>query len=344
MVIPLLLVGAAISSVAGLASGVLAGNKAEKLSNKARRALERVYSPTVDELSIDLDRLVRQGEITPEESRIVLQEASELQRIMVDPQFKGYQLEVLADFADLAAEQGLDPQAQAALYGVESELGRAAAGRRGAIQSDLRARGLGGSGQELAGRLAGEQGDVNAAALAGTQIAADARQRQLQALDALLSGSTAVRSQEFGEQARVAEAVDARNRFNATITQQQLNRDLDARERAQYANLAERQRIADTNVGFANEEERARANAVQQRFANDIARAGGVASNLQTQATQPNAYGLAANTFGNVASALTQIQRDQEIADIYRQAFAGGGSPSNPISITPGGVGTRNVA
>lgn len=333
MVAPLI-AAAAISSVAGLASGVLASRESRKLSNKARRALESVYSPTVEELSYDLEELRQQGVITPEESRIILQEATQLENVMTDPQLRQYQVEALADFADLAREGGLDPQAQAQLYEVEQDLGRAARGRREAIQTNLRARGLGGAGAELASLLAGEQQAANAGALAGTQIAAGARERELQALDALLSGSSAVRQQEYVEDARRAEQQDAINRFNAMVEQQQIERDIGRRERAQYANLGERQRIADANVALQNEEERSRATAVQQRFSNELGKAGGQAQILQQQIQQPGGYGMAATTLGNVGSALAQRQQSQEMLDIYRQIL-GGGASAGPSSTAP---------
>jgi hypothetical protein len=53
---------------------------------------------------------------------------------------------------------------------------------RGAIGQNMAARGVGGSGVEIASQLANQQGAANRNSMAGTQAAADARQRAIAAL------------------------------------------------------------------------------------------------------------------------------------------------------------------
>lgn len=317
------IIGAAIAAVAGLGSGVASSSSAKGLSNKARRALEKVKSPTVDELLYDLHDLVMQGEFTPEEAEIVVQEATELENVMASPEFRAFQTGALGQLQDIANAPGLDSQSEATLRQLEGDVGRIDRGNREAILANRRARGLGGSGEELAATLQSGQSGVNRFAQLGFDAAAASDARKLQALQSVLSGAGQIEARDFGQQSEKARAQDIINAANARNRQDQLNRNVTIQNQAQAANLSERQRIADANVGFRNQEEIRKADARQQVFENDIRKAGGVGQALQNQAAQVQQQGQGLqNTFGGISQALGNYQAQQDQNALFRDLLS----------------------
>lgn len=86
--------------------------------------------------------------------------------------------------------------------------------QRGAIQQQMAARGMGGSGAELAGMLSAGQGSANAMMMANNQATIAGQQRALQALQASGDVAGQMRGQSFGEAATRGQAVDDFNRTN----------------------------------------------------------------------------------------------------------------------------------
>ena len=82
------------------------------------------------------------------------------------------------------------------------------AAQQGAIQQNLAARGLGGSGQEAAMRLIAQQQGANAANQAGLGVAANAQQRALQALQQAGQLSGQMGQQELGERQSAADIMN----------------------------------------------------------------------------------------------------------------------------------------
>jgi hypothetical protein len=132
-----------------------------------------------------------------------------------DPELKKRQLEALQMMWETAKAGGMDPQAKAALQQAQASSAAAERGARGAIVQNAQARGLGGSGAELAASLANQQGSAQRNALAGGQAAGDARTRALQAMMQTQQGTGQVRGQDLNEsQARSQiEQFNARQRL-----------------------------------------------------------------------------------------------------------------------------------
>ena len=90
---------------------------------------------------------------------------------------------------------------------MQRDLGRGEAQRRGAIMQHMQARGLGGSGSQLAAQLASQQGTANRAADMGSQFAIAGQQRALQALQNAGQMAGQQRGQSFDESATRGSAV-----------------------------------------------------------------------------------------------------------------------------------------
>jgi hypothetical protein len=137
--------------------------------------------------------------------------------VSVDPRLKDAQMAALNQLAGIAEGGGMNAADKANLASIQSQTGQADRGRREAILQNMQQRGFGGSGNELLAQLSSSQAATDRSAQEGLNIAGMAQQR---ALDAMLQGGNlagGIRGQDFGEQARVAQARDAVSQFNAGV-------------------------------------------------------------------------------------------------------------------------------
>lgn len=266
---------------------VFSGGK-EAESNAAMQgsvdALRDLSLPDITKMQVQLEQLVQQGSITPEEAQAVLQQQSEMSGISTDPRFKQAQMDALMGLQEISDEGGLTAADRAKLNQINTEENTAARGQREAILQNMAARGLGGSGMELLSQMQNQQESATRKSQRDMDVAALAQERALQALMQAGQMGGQMQAQEFGQQAQVAGAQDAINRFNAQNRQDVNMANVNARNQAQQANLGERQRIADANTGMRNEQQQYNKQLAQQNFENAYKKAGGVSQTLANQA------------------------------------------------------------
>ena len=215
---------------------------------------------------------------------MVLQEQSGLSSYVSDPRLRDAQLAALGRLEQIGAEGGLTAQDRAALQEANMAQDVRARGAREAILQNMAARGMSGSGAELLSQLTGQQAQAQQGAMTGLQTAALGRQRALEAILGAGQLGGSIRSQDFDEAARKAEAQDIINRFNAANRQSQINQNVLGVNQAQAANLAARQSLANQNVGLRNQQQMHNKALYQQQFQNQMQRAGGMAGALGAQA------------------------------------------------------------
>lgn len=281
-----------IAAAAAPIIGGLFGNSAAEEDAKRARELQKaaleimngVRVPTVEEQKVFYEMLQSQGKLTPEMEQTFQQADSEMKKVKSDPRLRDAQLNALLKLQEIGNEQGLDPESRAQLERVKSEVATQERGNREAIMQNMAQRGVSGSGMELAAQLQSSQGAANRSSLASFDIAAEARKRALEAImqSGNLSGN--IRSQDFGEQSEVAQAQDAINKFNTANRQDVTGRNTNRTNEAQAGNLAERQRIADSNVAARNEQEQHNKSLAQQKFDNDYRKAAGAAGQYESAA------------------------------------------------------------
>ena len=288
--------------------GLFSGPK-DKSSEKYQQAIDeinKVYTPTVDEQKIQLEKLVQQGIITPEEMQLYLQEDSGLQDINVDPRFRQAQVGALEQLQDVANQDGLTAMDRARLADITDAENVEERGQREAIEQNARERGIGGSDFMLASKLINNQEAANRAARKGTDVAAIAEQRVLDAMQAAGQMGGQLNESEFAQQAKVKAAQDAINQFNTANRQQVEGSNVGARNVAQQSNLTEKQRMSDVNTTNENANRERNANLIQQKFQDEMAKASakaGVYQNWGNSAQQVanNRYG---SQMGMVGTAL----------------------------------------
>jgi hypothetical protein len=214
-----------------------------------------------------LQKLIAARDYRPE-----LEKQSGISGYQDDPQTRAAQLQALQSLQQTADAGGLDAQTRADLSREQEQVNAQERGNREAILANQRARGLGGSGVELAAQLANQQGSAQRLNQQGLDTASLGEQRKSQALRDLASIGGNVRGQDFNQASSIAQANDRINQFN---TQN--------KNAAQQANLANAQRISDYN----------RTALPQQIYQNAMGKAGSLASARNQQAANYNAQGQA---------------------------------------------------
>lgn len=278
-----------MGSIIGSLVGSFADNNDERAArdamSEATGAFRDIKVPTIEEQKIALQLLESQGKLTPELEQEILLNPSAMEGIVADPEGKQAQLSALKSLKEIGAT-GLNATDRQALNQIRSEVSQQDKARTDAILQNAAQRGMGGSGSELAAKLASAQAATELAARQGDNLAAQAQQRSLQAIaqSGTLGGD--LRSQQFNEEAKVATAKDAINQFNQQNRASVQQRNVGSKNTAQAANLAEQQRIADQNINFKNQQEMHNKALAQQQFQNSLDRAKGLSGQLRQNQAQ----------------------------------------------------------
>lgn len=176
---------AALQIGGSIIGGMMGGGKAKAAAAARKKALEELYR--------------------------VEEEAGPSAFKTEDPAMRNAQAAALAQMEQVYKQGGMDPQSQAALQQAQTRTAQAEKASRDALTQNAAARGMSTSGAALAGQIANQQGAADRNSAAGTQAAADARTRALQAMSGASQMAGATRGQDYQK----AGALDAIERFNA---------------------------------------------------------------------------------------------------------------------------------
>jgi hypothetical protein len=272
----------------------------DREAKKSRQVL-RENTQQVDQIKIPelerlyLEELQNAGQLTPEMEQAIIQQASAMEGISTDPRLKGQQMSALEQLAGIA-ETGMSPADQAAFELARRNAAQEEQARQGQILQEMQARGQGGSGMELISRLKSNQSAADRLQEAQLQQAQAQQQARMQALGQVGTLSSQVRDQDFGEQARIAQATDMINQFNAQNQQGVQSRNVGSKNQAQMANLQNQQNILNQNVALRNQQQQFNKGLSQQQFQNEMAKQqarSGVAAQLSNSYAQSAAQGAA---------------------------------------------------
>lgn len=257
--------------------------------------------PDIQQMQLVLDEYVQQGILTPEQATYYAQDPSEFQKLMSDPKLKDAQMAALSSLQEYGNQGGLNAQAKGRLHDIAKEESVRERGAREAIMQGAQQRGVAGSGLEFLNLIKNQQDSASRAADRGTQVAADA---EVRALDALMnSGKMAgdIRSQDFNEQARKAQAIDEINRFN---TQNRMNVDqynVGTRNKGQQYNLEQRQSVSDANTNMRNKQQAHNKGLIQQNWQNRMEDA-----RVRSGASQRD-WGRTSNAIGGIGDSIANL-------------------------------------
>lgn len=292
---------------------------------KAMDNLSSLTPPNLQQFILPYQQAVAVGQLTPEEAVFKMQEDTATAGINVPQELLDAQRNALTKITQIAEQGGITAIDRARLNDIQNEQSARSRGEQEAIVQNAAQRGVGGSGIEMASRLLSQQGAATRSAAAGTDVAAEAQKRQLEALAASGTMATTQRTQDVNEQARVAEARDAINKFNTSFQNSTNAANVASRNSAQAANLQEAQRLQEFNIGQREREAAARAAAAQTGWQNTMNQATGLTNAAAGQASGALTASLASNT---AAEKLNQTADAQRAAAI-QQAGQGVGDLVN---------------
>lgn len=306
----------ALSNFGDIISGG-ASSKARESSQAAIDAYSGIEAPDTEAMKVQLQQMIEQGTITPEEAQTYLQQKSEMSGISLDPNLQKAQMDALTGLQDIAQNKGLTDMDRAQLAQIGAEEDTAARGQREAIIQNAQQRGLGGSGIELLSQMQNQQDSATRRSARDTGVAGMAQQRALAALQQAGQLGGNIQQQSFNQQAAVAGANDAINQFNAANQQKVALANTGARNDAQAANLANKQNIANANVNLQNQQQQYNKSLGQTAFDNQNKIAAGKAGAFANQANQYQQEGAAnRGLFGSVLGAgATVAASDEEVKD-----------------------------
>ena len=304
---------ATIALLAGGASnilgGALGGNAAKKAAAQAAASQQAMYEknvallesvgiPSIDAQEIALKNPEYVGDLVTES-----QGDSALTEIATDPILRQNQMNALAQNKELS-EQGLSIVDRIGLQEANQSATQADKSRRAQILSQMAQRGTADSGTQLAAQLASTQDAAQNANQASQNIAKNAYNNRIAAMNNLATQSAGMEQADYGRQAQAATAQDAIQRFN-----------VGTRNQAAATNQATKQQLANTKASTANQQEMYNKGLIQQDYNNRLNRATAQtglnttagqnqASNALTAGQgQANMYSSIGQGLGNAATA-----------------------------------------
>lgn len=234
-----------------------------------------INTPSPEEMQIQLEQLVQQGSLSPEQARAILVDRSKMEDVEGDPQAQAAQQAALAQLQDVTESGGLTDTDRSKLNQISMDEGTQQRGARDAILQNAQARGMGGSGMELLAQMQNQQDSATRQNARDLDVAGMAQERALQALMNQGQLATQVGAQRFDQNAAKANAADAISQFNAQNQQQVGMANTATNNAAQAANLGAKQSISDQNTALRNQQETYNRQLKQQEYENKLKKAGG---------------------------------------------------------------------
>lgn len=250
-------IGAGIGALAGGGLTALFGDgsedneKAMKMREDLLRQIAAIPEPQLQKLTYE--RYKQAGVFTPEMEKAIEQGPSAYENIKVNPKYNQVQLSALEDLVN-RGRTGLSLSDRAALADIQENQARQQQAAMQGILQNRQMRGVAGGGDELSAALQSAQASANEGARAQRQQAAQAQQAALAAMSQAGGMATNLRSQDFGEQEKMAQARDELNRFNTRARQDVQQRNVASGNQAQQYNLNTAQDVANKNTGVGNQE------------------------------------------------------------------------------------------
>lgn len=285
--------------------GSSGSDKADRLRQQAIDAFKSIKTPQLSDLQVQLDKEVSAGTLTPEQAEAQLLNSNAFNDIKTDPSLTGAAKQALTQMQQIGTQGGMTAIDKAQLQDITNQTNQLAKSRNASVLQNAQERGVGGSGLELANTLSNEQAAADRASQAGTNVAANAQQRALQAIQAAGGLGQSLESQQYGEEAKKAETQNAIDLFNKQTGNATNLYNVGTANQAQAENLANAQNIANANTGISNVNKTYNAGQNQTVFSDEMAKASGMA-----------------NIYGQGAAAAEKQKQEEMGADM---ALLGGG-------------------
>src|SRR5229473_5887967 len=177
--------------------GSSGSDKADKMRQAAIDAFNSIQTPALKDLQVQLDKYIQAGKLTPQQAETQLLSSNAFNNIVTDPSYVGAQKQALQQMQQVATQGGLTAVDKAQLQDITNQQNQEAQGRNAAVMSQARERGMGGSDINIVNQLMNEQGAADRASQAGTNVAANAQTRALQAMQAAGTQGGQLQAQQY---------------------------------------------------------------------------------------------------------------------------------------------------
>lgn len=281
-------IGAGLGSLVG---GILGGNAAQGeydasmgITREQYEQLKNLQVPDVDKMKIYLEGLQSQGTLTPFQETATNLGDSSYAAITTDPRLRAQQMSALEEMSGIS-QTGMTDIDRAAMQEMLRQAQAQETANRKTILEGRAARGMAGSGDELAAALASSQSSSNQSQSNAMKLAAQAMQNRLGALSQSSDMAKSIESSDYNRASQLANQRDAISRFNAELAAQTQQRNISRQNEAQQLNLREAQRLADANVGQRNQQQMYNKELLQKEYDNKLRKLqgqGAAASNLSS--------------------------------------------------------------
>ena len=241
--------------------GGLAGNNAQKKAIEAAgRAQAEGYAeakalyndPALVE-QLKLEELLVGEEYNPYLIQPTDVGQSEMEGVTPDSELQQHRLNAL-DMLRQGAVTGMTPESRAAQNQSRAAIQRDIEAKQQQILQNMQARGLGGSGAELAMQIASSQQGADQASAESDRLAAMASQNALQSLAQYGNQAGSLQAQNIDLQQDKATAADEFNRFNIEGRRQAQQSNVGAQNRGQEYNIGRQNTVSDQNIKARNTE------------------------------------------------------------------------------------------
>lgn len=277
------LIGAGVGGLAGSLLGQ--DDESDKYQREMMERINAIQVPGIDQLTFTPEELQYLGDFTPEQLQEYALQKSEMENVNVDPRLRQEQMKALDRVSQLA-DRGFSDEDMMGLNIARQQAAGEAEAKQNQILQNMQARGQGGSGAELIARLQSNQNSSNQLSLEQQKQALAQAEARKNALNMLANQSGSLRSQDFGEQSKIAEAKDLVNRINQENQQNIARYNVGNKNQAGQSNLATKQRISDSGVNVRNQAKSEKSRAYKDIFGMEMDKATGQNSISGQQASR----------------------------------------------------------
>lgn len=290
----------AVTGVIGNLMGADDRSAASKAMDQALQQYTSISTPEIEDMKIALQQYQLTGQMTPEMQQAINLGQTQLQNIQLNPKYNEYSMSALEKMAKIS-DSGMTDIEKAQMAEMLNKTNAQQMSQRKDILENRAARGMSGSGDELAAQLAASQASANTASDQALQLAAQALQRKMEATTGTANLAQTMQQSDYGRQRDLAAAMDAIAQFNVSNQQNVQGANVNAKNQAQLTNLQNQQGIANANVDLSNQQQQYNKGLIQQNFQNKLSLANAKAGAYQNQAS--NLMGNA-NATGSMMSGI----------------------------------------
>lgn len=250
-------------------------SQAAGITQEALDQYKQLQLPDIEKMKLYLEQYQSQGQLDPILETAVQQGDTRLSDVTLDPRLRSQYMNALEQMSGIS-QTGMTDIDRAAMSEMLRQSASEEAAQRKSILENRAARGMGGSGDELAAALAASQGSANRANSAAMAQAAQAMQNRLNAVNQTAQMSQAIEQSDYAKQAAQANQRDAIAQFNAQLAAGAQQRNVGQQNTAQQANLQQAQSMSNANVDMRNQQQQYNKELLQQQYQNQLARLAGM--------------------------------------------------------------------